>query len=194
MHLAIVQDFLKLKTREQIASFNQLVSQVIRLTQDEENEDDENIENQQIPKSYSKQIRDAKLTLQILLDLLIFSKNKIEETEEARLRDQENYEVNDLKKSKNIRNVNTDNVLYILLFLDALIMINVEMIKKLNMYARNELHNILFAILNCEYIDNVHKEIASHVLSSDLSFTDSEVADATNLKKLMKWSYEFSKT
>ncbi len=29
VHLAIVQDFLKLKTREQISSFNQLLQQVI---------------------------------------------------------------------------------------------------------------------------------------------------------------------
>jgi hypothetical protein len=164
------------------------------ISHDEEIDFEENIENQQIPKSYSKQIRDAKLTLQILLDLLNFSKNKIEETEEARLRDQENYDVSDLKKSKTIRNVNTDNVLNILLFFDALIMINIEMIGKLNFYAKNQFHSILFSILNSEYVDNVHKEIASHVLSSELSFVDAEVVDTTDLKKLMKWSYDFSKT
>ncbi len=164
------------------------------MIQDEENEDDESIENQQIPKSYSKQIRDAKLTLQILLDLLHFSKNKTEETEEARLRDQENYDVSELKNSKSIRNVNTDNVLYILLFFDALIMINIEMIRKLSLYSKNRFNLILFGILNSEYIDNVHKEIASHVLSSALSFVDAEVLDTSELKNLMQWTYGFSKT
>ena len=100
------------------------------------------------------------------------------------MRDQENYNVNELKKSHAIRGVNNDNVLYILLFFDALIMINIDMIRKLNLYASNQLHSILFKILNSDHIDNVSKEIGSHVLSSALSFVDSEVVDTTNMNTL----------
>jgi hypothetical protein len=104
---------------------------------------------------------------------------------------------NDLKSSNHAKNVNSDNIMLILLFFDALIMINIDLIKKLNLYSSRvgfDLHKVLFDILKSKYIDNHHKEIASHILASDLSFVEAEVIDTTHLKNLMKWTYEFSVT
>ena len=111
------------------------------------------------------------------------------------MREQEFMTPNELKSSQNAKNINSENIMYILLFFDALIMINIDLIKKLNLYSLRvgfNLHKVLFEILSSKFIDNHLKEIASHVLASDLSFVEAEVIDTSHLKSLLKWYYEFS--
>jgi hypothetical protein len=132
----------------------------------------------------------------MLLHLLNFSKAVVETTESKRLEEQETMEVKDIKSSQITTNASTDNVLYVLLYLDALVMVNIDIVKKFVLYSQCLLGfsfaDLLFDLLNSRHLSDSHKEVASHVLSAQMSFDNQEAKEFGKLSELMKWTHHFA--
>ena len=96
---------------------------------------------------------------------------------------------------------NADNIITCLLFLDGISMVNIELIKLIENYTSytgKSLTELVFMILNNNYIDFHIKEIASHILCIALMQNDgnNDINEnenfSENCKNLMKWVYEIS--
>jgi hypothetical protein len=150
----------------------------------------------QIPKTYARNSKDARLTIEMLLHLLKFSINMVESTESKRLQEQESMEVHDIKSSQVISNASTDNVLYVLLYLDALVMVNIDIVKKFSLYSQCLLGfsfvDLLFSIINSRHLADSHKEVASHVQSAVLGFENPECKEFDKVAELLGWIYTFT--
>jgi hypothetical protein len=131
----------------------------------------------------------------MLLHLLRFSNSTIESCESKRLEEQETMEVKDIKSIQVSTNSSTDNVLYLLLYLDALIMVNIDIVKKFSLYSEDILGfnfvDLLFGIINSKYLSDSHKEVASHILAATLSFNNIEGKDFNKMTDLLSWTHAF---
>jgi hypothetical protein len=98
--------------------------------------------------------------------------------------------------------INANNIITCLLFFDGVSMVNIDIIKLIEnnaSYTNKSLVELVFMILNNNYIDFHIKEIASHILSIDLMQNDgsNEALEqnedfSENCINLMKWIYELS--
>jgi len=194
--LAIAIQFMNQKSKDQLVQILSLLSQKeeeepseININEDEEVVDTSNKLQKMVLNSKSK---DARTTFLLLIDVLLFSKNQHYATESKRL--EGDMEVDEVKSSLHTRTVFSDNILYTLLYLDGLIMFNIDIIKKLDQYSPLlgvNFTDILFEIVNDKYLDGNTKEIASHLLSADLAFVNPEGFPINKWKELMYWTFDY---
>jgi hypothetical protein len=194
--LATAIQFMNQKSKDQLGQILSLLAQKEEEESVEFNgEDDEEVVD--TSKKLQKMVlnsksKDARTTFLLLLDVLMFSKNQHYSTESKRL--EGGMEVEEVKSSVQARNVFSDNILYTLLYLDGLIMFNIDIIKKLDQYAPllgANLMDILFEIINDKYLDGNTKEIASHLLSADLAFVNPEGFPVNKWRELMYWTFDY---
>ena len=93
----------------------------------------------------------------------------------------------------------SDNIIACLLYFDGISMINIDIIKLIEInaqYIGNSFYQLIFMILNNNLVDFHIKEIASHILSINLMQNDGntkaeQVEDIFKISQdLMKWTYE----
>lgn len=107
--------------------------------------------------------------------------------------DYENTEVNQLKEFKANHSSYSNTILFGLLYLDGLVMINIDNISKINKIAEShefDFVDLLIRIIRCKNIDINSREIASHLLSSLLGFCDLESSKNDNFHFILKWTEE----
>jgi hypothetical protein len=187
--------FLKQKSKDQM---NQVLS-LLTQKDDDEGEELREIEQELGNKKGDKsnllsRNKDARTTFLLLIDIIMFSKVQITSSENKKLAEGEQMEVEELKSSNLVRNVYSDNILYSLLYLDGLIMFNIDSIKKLDLYCPllgSTLSEVLFDLINDRFIEDYCKEIASHLLSADLAFTNPEAVNLNIWKDIMNWTFNY---
>ena len=179
--IAKVIEFLNKKSKEQVDQMTIAVeNEYGRLPEDD----------QEIQKKV-KQSKQALKALRHMFSLFKYSFDKAEE------------KVKNLEGDAKIEpgETNADNVIACLLFFDGISMVNIDVIKLIEnnaSYTTKNLTELVFMIINNNYVDFHIKEIASHILS--ISFMQYEGGNDVNenenffenCKNLMKWSYEIS--
>lgn len=189
--------FLKQKSKDQLGQILGLLSQSEEEEEEREGDEEEvdtNLSRKVNKMAINPRSKDARSTFLLLVDIIMFSKSQISTRESKRLEEMENMEVEALKSSQHVRNVFSDNILYALLYLDGLIMFNIDIIKKLDQYSPligAPLSEILFDVLNDKFIDDYTKEVASHLLSADLAFANPEGIAMTTWKDLIHWTFDY---
>jgi hypothetical protein len=167
------------------------------LSQKEEDGMNVDEEQEQIPKSYGTSTKDARATITLILDVISFSKKIIDSSESQRLEGGETLEVNEIRSFQGTRNTTSDNILFGLLFLDGLIMINIDLIKKIDQFAPLlglNLQDFLFSILEDRFLDDNTKEVASHLLAAELSFVRPESVHINKWKTFINWTLDYYNT
>ena len=176
--------FLKMSSKDQITELSTLILQQAReeekgmLEKENEEEEEEEEEKKEISKEAAK-------TLRKILELLVFSYRKIEET------------INDSPDQELTPDINVDNLICCLLYLDGISMVNIDIIKVITIQCPStglNLSELIFSILNNKNIDFHIKEVASHILSLSLMNEEKSNEDEDNnlLKNsqdLINWTY-----
>ena len=175
-----ISNYLKLRAKDQVELMTYAVySEYNRFPEDEEADE------------IQKKIQDSKSatkTLRHLFNLFMYSfeevKEKAKVIEDGIIQPGEPH---------------ADNIIACLLFFDGISMINIDVIKLIENYALytgKSLKDLVFMILDSNFIDFHLKEIASHILSIDLMQSDGNSNNEQNgllfenSKELMKWTYE----
>ena len=178
-----VMEFLKSKSKNQVALMTLAVDHEYRRISDD---DPELLAKKQQLKSVTK-------TLRHLFKLFQFSYDKAMERVKQAMEGEGKIEPGE---------INANNIISCLLFFFVISMVNIDIIKLIEnnaSYTNKSLVELIFMILNNNYIDFHIKEIASHILSIDLMQNDgsNEVMEQNedffeNCINLMKWIYELS--
>jgi hypothetical protein len=90
-----------------------------------------------------------------------------------------------------------NNLLYGLLYLDGLIMMDIEVVKVFSEYFQQislEFSREMRSIMNGKFNEDSAKEISSHILSAYYSFNNPEIVESSEWFSLMKWTSDFSLT
>ena len=176
--------FLKMSSKDQITELSTLLLQQAReeekgmLEKENEEEEEEEEEKKEISKEAAK-------TLRKILELLVFSYTQLEE------------KINENPDQEITPDVNMDNVICCLLYLDGISMVNIDIIKVITIQCPStglNLSELIFSILNNKNIDFHIKEVASHILSLSLMNEEKSNEDEDNnlLKNsqdLINWTY-----
>jgi hypothetical protein len=174
-----------MSSKEKITELTTLILQQAREEEkgmlEKENEEEEEEEEEE-KKEISKE---AAKTLRKILELLVFSYRKIEET------------INDSPDQELTPDINVDNLICCLLYLDGISMVNIDIIKVITIQCPStglNLSELIFSILNNKNIDFHIKEVASHILSLSLMNEEKSNEDEDNnlLKNsqdLINWTY-----
>ena len=151
-----VIEFLKSKSKNQVSLMTLAVDHEYRRIQDD---DPELAENKQQLKSVTK-------TLRHLFKLFQFSYDKAMEKVKQAMEGEGKIEPGD---------INANNMITCLLYFDGISMVNIDIIKLIEnnaSYTSKTLVELVFMLLNNNYLDFHIKEIASHILSIDLMQND----------------------
>ena len=175
--------FLKMSSKDQITELSTLILQQAReeekgMLEKENEEEEEEEEKKEISKEAAK-------TLRKILELLVFSYRKIEET------------INDSPDQELTPDINVDNLICCLLYLDGISMVNIDIIKVITIQCPStglNLSELMCSSLNNKNIDFHIKEVASHILSLSLMNEEKSNEDEDNnlLKNsqdLINWTY-----
>ena len=201
--MATAIQFLNQKSKDQLGQILALLSQKEEEQLSEEISMEDNLEeseefvntNRKLEKlNLTGNSKYARTTFMLLIDVLMFSKTQFTASEAKRISDLDGMDVEEMKSSIQTKSVFSDNILYVLLYLDGLVMFNIDIIKKFDMYAPllgSNLIDVLFDIINDTFLDGYTKEVASHLLSSDLAFVNPEGFPANKWKELMYWTYDY---
>ena len=151
--LAQVINYLKSKAKDQVKLMTYAVY-------NEYNNFPEDIEQEELQKMKTES-KAATKTLRQLINLFMYSFEKAEEkVEDGSIQPGEFH---------------ADNIVACLLFFDGISMVNIDIIKLIEnnaLYTGRSLNELIFMILNNNYIDLHIKEVASHILSIDLMQSD----------------------
>ena len=171
--------YLTLPIKDQLQNFNSLVELL-----------NESEEDKKLPVH-----KDAKVVVNVLLDILSKSCISFTKQETDRLEKQKNWSVEEISSAKQNSDGTLFNILYCLLFLDGLIMNNIDLSVVFDLLAVNVgtvLVDLLFSIIENKYIQNIHKEIASHILSAIVVFTSNPSEE--HIKKLIDWTITYNES
>lgn len=155
---------------------------------------DMNLNSENAKSGSSTSFKDARSTLLLIMDVIFFSKNHLSSSESRRLENIEKLAVDQLKSSLQVRNSFSDNILYCLLYLDGLIMFNIDIVRlidRLSPLLGVNFYEVLFEILSNKYVEDSIKEVASHILSAELSFVYPEGISLSLWKELINWTYNY---
>lgn len=128
--------------------------------------------------------KEAKIVIQFLIDVLKNSFHLFTQNENERLNNQSKWDVSKISNSKLESDAIYCNITYSLLFLDGLIMNNIELSAVFDLLSLDfgiELKELLFKILECDLIGFTNKEIVSHIQSAIFIFTKTSEEQYTNL-------------
>lgn len=138
--------------------------------------------------------KEAKISIQIILDILKNSFNFYKRNEDQRLQDQQKWDVAKINVSKQQSESAEFNLMYCLLYLDGLIMNNIELASVFDLLSSDvgvKLQDLIFDILNYSLISNIAKEVASHILSAIALFMSNHDEIA---RKLINWTISYNET
>lgn len=199
--------FLNLKSKEQLNQIISLLAQKEVESKEERTDEyqyDEDIENvnaymNKISKnmenlSISSDNKIVRTAFTVLLDILLFSKSQLSNTEERRMADIDEMEVSDLKTSSKKKQHFSENILFVLLYIDGLVMFNIDIIKKFEQYSPLvgiNFSEFLFEMINCKFVDDFTKEIASHLLCTSMAFVNPEIIALSKWKDILNWSFDY---
>lgn len=108
-----------------------------------------------------------------------------------------NFQTEDVSMMRdfdNFKKYSSHAILFFLLYLDGLIMINIDNVNKINFIAeshKSDLVLVLKNILRFSTIDNNSKEIASHILSAILGFCEIISIDDESIHSILTWTKEY---
>ena len=182
--LTSIISFLKMSSKDQITELSTLLLQQAReeekgmLEKENEEEEEEEEEKKEISKEAAK-------TLRKILELLVFSYRQLEE------------KINENPDQEITPDVNMDNVICCLLYLDGISMVNIDIIKVITIQCPStglNLSELIFNILNNKNIDFHIREVASHILSLSLmneekSNEDEDNNIIKNSQDLINWTF-----
>ena len=180
--LTSIISFLKMSSKDQITELSTLLLQQAREEEkgmlEKENEEEEEEEKKEISKEAAK-------TLRKILELLVFSYRQLEE------------KINENPDQEITPDVNMDNVICCLLYLDGISMVNIDIIKVITIQCPStglNLSELIFNILNNKNIDFHIREVASHILSLSLmneekSNEDEDNNIIKNSQDLINWTF-----
>lgn len=200
--------FLNLKSKEQL---NQIISLLGQKEEEQENSEatdeyqyEDDIENVNAYMNKNSKNMDrlsitsdnkiVRTAFTVLLDILLFSKSQLSNTEEKRMADIDEMEVSDLKTSGKKRQLFSENILFVLLYIDGLVMFNIDIIKKFEQYSPLvgiNFSEFLFEMINCKFVDDYTKEIASHLLCLTMAFVNPESIAFSKWKDILNWSFDY---
>ena len=179
--LAQVINYLKSKAKDQVKLMTYAVY-------NEYNNFPEDIEQEELQKMKTES-KAATKTLRQLINLFMYSFEKAEEKAKT-------VEDGSIQPGE----FHADNIVACLLFFDGISMVNIDIIKLIEnnaLYTGRSLNELIFMILNNNYIDLHIKEVASHILSIDLMQSDGNLNNnelnnemLENCKNLMIWTHE----
>ena len=170
--IANISEFLKLKSKEQIEKLNTILDEESGIIFDNENEP-------------VKKNKEAMKTIRTIINLSTDSYSKI-------------VKQSNENTPKNLNNPHIINLICCLLYLDGISMVNIDLIRKINLIfpdSGKELYEFIFELLNFEKLDDRIKEIASHILCLSFMCTDiglNEEKDKMlleNCQKIIIWNY-----
>lgn len=157
--------------------------------------------NPDLLKSYNKtNFKRAKAVIKVLLEGLNKAILGLTKGEMKRLNEGEDIAVDVRKQLQSQKTEHSDSILYSLLFFDGLVMVNVDFVKILVCQAETvgiellDLIGIFYNILDSSFIEETSKEVASHILSAILAFTDPDKIFDTNkniFASVMQWTYDY---
>ena len=181
--LTSIISFLKMSSKDQITELSTLLLQQAReeekgMLEKENEEEEEEEEKKEISKEAAK-------TLRKILELLVFSYRQLEE------------KINENPDQEITPDVNMDNVICCLLYLDGISMVNIDIIKVITIQCPStglNLSELIFNILNNKNIDFHIREVASHILSLSLmneekSNEDEDNNIIKNSQDLINWTF-----
>jgi len=119
-------------------------------------------------------------------------KNYVERLEAEDV-DYENDDVSRLKEVQHSQRNYRNAILFCLLYLDGLVMINVDNINKINFVAESHKINfvhILKTVLTSKAIEVNLKEVASHLLSAVIGFCELVTVDDESIETILAWTKE----
>lgn len=105
----------------------------------------------------------------------------------------ENDEVARLKEVQQSQRNYRNAILFCLLYLDGLVMINVDNINKIHFVAEShkvDLVDVLKSILRSKAIEVNLKEVASHILSAVIGFSEMVSVDDESIDTILTWTKE----
>ena len=183
--IASIISFLKMSSKDQITELSTLILQQAREEEkgmlEKENEEEEEEEEEE-KKEISKE---AAKTLRKILELLVFSYRKLEE------------KINENPDQEMTPDINMDNLICCLLYLDGISMVNIDIVKVITIQCPStglSLSELIFSILNNTKIDFHIREVASHILSLSLMNEEKNNDDEDNniiknSQDLINWTY-----
>ncbi len=167
---------------------------LLHITLTEENPD-------QLAKTYSKtNYKRAKAAIKILLEGLNKAITGLTKGELKKLTKGDKIEVIERKQLDEKKTKDSDSILYILLFFDGLMMVNIDFVKILVSQAENngfelpDLLTIFYNILDSKYIEETSKEVASHLLCGVIAFSDPDkifLSQDHLFHGLIQWTYDY---
>ena len=168
-----ISEFLKLKSKEQIEKLNTILDEESGIIFDNENEP-------------VKKNKEAIKTIRTIINLSTDSYSKI-------------VKQSNENTPKNLNNPHIINLICCLLYLDGISMVNIDLIRKINLIfpdSGKELYEFIFELLNFEKLDDRIKEIASHILCLSFMCTDIGINEEKdkilleNCQKIINWNYK----
>lgn len=194
-HRQTVTEFLNRNFKDQIDLMSSLLDgeqyELIGGQDQGDNIDDENHEKD------AKRIvsKEARIVLQVLLDVVNTSSKLIVENEEERLKNQEHLDDDEILSKKTAVQRHSDNLLLALLYLDGLIMTQIDLISVINNQGPNVgvvVDELFYNLLYRNQLETSTKEIASHLLSASLSFTSfGKEFSNDKLSRVLDWTFDY---
>jgi len=143
---------------------------------------------EQSQKNYSSS-GESKIFIYTLLNLI---KNFLEKLEKEEL-DYENDDVEKLKEIQSNQKNLLNGILFCLIYLDGLIMINIDNINKIQYIALSHkinLFGIFTQIMKMKIIDPALKEVASHLFCAIIGFCDFDSNNEDLYRFIINWTKE----
>jgi len=190
------EKFLNLPSKEQLSNLFSLTG---LLNEDNSNEVPEEMSeenNNQEPKKLIN--KEAKIFIQVIVDLLESSTRLIETTEDE-LNSGNSMEINTKDNKKGFAVKVSYNLINSLLFLDGIIMSNIDLAGVLELLADNvgvSLVESLFHILDSQsnYFSDYTKEVAAHIISCIQVFSVKKEYNLNDFQRLIEWVMNYNYT
>lgn len=142
--------------------------------------------------------KEAKLSIQTIVDVLSTSYKLLCENEESIKKGGSNLDLEIKQSKKVVSAVLLSNIVYCLLFIDGIIMGNIDLSAVIELLSKNvgvDFANLLFSLLDDAELSDYSKEIAAHILSSVVVFSSNKEYSVDDFRRLIDWvmNYNISK-
>lgn len=150
--------------------------------------------NESEESSQKKVSKEAKLIIQTIIDAIQNCHNVLKQTEEERLKNQETWDTGVTQAKKQYAERLLANITYCLLFLDGLIMQNVEISGVYELLSINvgiNFEELMNTLLASKELTIQQKEVVSHIYSASIVFA-AKAKDASLYKAIIKWTINYN--
>ena len=153
------------------------------------NEEPEDYE-EQTPTTFNSSTIEGRISLFCLIDII---RDYLDKYEYEHI-NYEKDEISHLKESHKKKNAFYTTILFCLIYLDGLIMINIDNAKKINYISemhKSEILKVLCLLIQCKKIEDNLKEIASHIICAILGFCELESSKEEYFSFIIRWTREY---